>query len=55
MRLIKQVVLFKGGVIDKRRTEIDSLHDVIGRGFSGWIYIHSRNSALSLYSHRDTE
>ena len=29
-----------GGVIDKRRTEIDSLHDVIGRGFSGWIYIY---------------
>ena len=30
MRLIKQVVLFKGGVIDyKQRTEIDSLHDVI--------------------------
>ena len=40
MRLIKQVViLFKGSVIDKRRTEFDSLNDVIGRGFSGWIYI----------------
>ena len=43
MRLIKQVVLFKGGVIDKRRTEIDSLHDVIGRGFSGWIYLIGSN------------
>ena len=34
------MVLFKGSVIDKRRTEFDSLNDVIGRGFSGWIYIY---------------